>query len=233
MRRFHLAFVLATAPLLAGLAFAQQREVQPRRRGQTQPAQNQVTQNQTGRTQATASRVRLSDVPTIRQVPRRGQAPAPRVGGGVKTSVSGSRTQTRNVEANNRGVFTTVSISPATIEWRPAQRRWELGVGFEAAPMGVRVTSVLNGGPAQRMLGYDLQGQETNVQINPGDYIVDINGHPVGFCPTKQVWVDFSALLSDQANNPLDPNDFGWVNLGVFDMQTHQTMSFWVQLQQR
>ena len=223
MRRFQTAFLLAIAPMLVGIVFAQPQRTVPQR---TIPPRNGTVRTTPGRT-ASVSGVRLSDVPTYRKVPRRGQRPA-------TSSTVRTQTQTRTVQGQTRSFVTTVGVAPpAVIDFGPVQQRWQLGVQFELAPMGVRVTGVLNGGPAQRLEAFTEQGVKTYVPLEPGDYIVDINAHRVGYCPEKQAWVDFEQLLNFEANNPQNPGDYGWVNIGVFDMRSHQTLNFWVQLQPR
>ena len=90
---------------------------------------------------------------------------------------------------------------------------WYLGVWDEHAPLGVRVSSVSWNSPASRL------------GLEPGDYIMDVMGYPVGW---YQGWY---YPLSLALNNYAQPD--GWVNVMIWNKRTGRKQPFWVQLQRR
>lgn len=92
----------------------------------------------------------------------------------------------------------------------------------------MRVRSVVANTPATRLLKYTPDGRVFRFRLEPGDYIVDINGHPIGL--HDGYYCEFSDLLSHAASHPELPEDYGWVNLGVFDPETLRIEEYWVNL---
>lgn len=138
-------------------------------------------------------------------------------------SPRGSQSATPKLQSGNVGQALPVQQLPNGMrQILPGQyqQQWELGVAHVHAPIGVRVIRVQFGTPAKQQLG-----------LEPGDYILDVNGTPVGHHQGE--FYPFTDVVNYEANNPLDPNDVGWVNLSIWNMRTHQVddpNGIWVQL---
>ena len=141
-----------------------------------------------------------------------------------KLKPRGSVDSPRRPEGNNVGQALPAQRRPAGLrQILPGQPKWELGVTFVPAPLGVRVTSVQFGSPASRSLGLERD-----------DYILDINATPIG--EVAGDFYPFSEVLNQWANNPLDPGDHGWVNVTIWNHRTGRVDNpdgFWVKLRQR
>lgn len=95
----------------------------------------------------------------------------------------------------------------------PAFSKWQLGVNTEDAPMGLMIKNVQTWTPAY------------SAGLEVGDYIVDVNGYPVGFYPGGYfpLQTAFGMLA--------DPN--GWVELGIWNKRTKREEYMWVMLTRR
>jgi hypothetical protein len=93
-------------------------------------------------------------------------------------------------------------------------RQWRLGIADSVSPLGVRVRHVYRNTPASDQLG-----------LEPGDYILDVQGYPVGYY--QGTYYD----LFDQLNMNADPH--GWVNINIWNYRTGRDAPYWVQLQRR
>ena len=93
-------------------------------------------------------------------------------------------------------------------------RRWRLGVNDAVSPLGVRVRDVYRNSPASVQLG-----------LEPGDYILDVQGYPVGYY--QGTYYDLGDLLNMYA----DPQ--GWVNLNIWNFRTGRDAPYWVQLERQ
>ena len=61
--------------------------------------------------------------------------------------------------------------------------------------------------------------------LEPGDYILDVNGYPVG--TYNGTYYD----LADQLNLYADGS--GWVNINIWNFRTQRDKPYWVQMQRR
>lgn len=93
-------------------------------------------------------------------------------------------------------------------------RSWKLGIDDGKAPLGVRVRNAYRNTPATVQLG-----------LESGDYILDVQGYPVGY--HQGTYYDIGYMMNLYA----DPQ--GWVNLNIWNFRTGQANPYWVQLQRR
>ena len=95
----------------------------------------------------------------------------------------------------------------------PGGASWQLGINSTDAPMGLLIENVQSWSAAY------------HAGLEPGDYVLDVNGYPVGFYQGGyfSLQVAFSMLA--------DPN--GWVELGIWNKRTKREEYMWVQLQPR
>jgi C-terminal processing protease CtpA/Prc len=61
--------------------------------------------------------------------------------------------------------------------------------------------------------------------LEPGDYILDVQGYPVGYYQGTYYG------LGDLLNMNSDPQ--GWVNINIWNFRTGQDAPYWVRLQRR
>jgi hypothetical protein len=95
---------------------------------------------------------------------------------------------------------------------RPAAR-WRLGVNTDNAPKGMLITDVARNSPAQHF------------GLEPGDYILDVMGYPVGFYGNAYYPIA-------EAFNQLVRRD-GWVNILIWNKRTNAEEAMWIQLERR
>jgi hypothetical protein len=91
--------------------------------------------------------------------------------------------------------------------------RWRLGVDVENAPKGLRIEDVARNSPAYRF------------GLEPGDYLLDVMGYPVGFYGNAYYPLG-------EALNQLVRRD-GWVNILVWNKRTNGEEAMWIQLEPR
>ncbi len=105
------------------------------------------------------------------------------------------------------------SVPQARVRVRPGYSNWQLGVNTTDAPLGLRIVNVVSWTP-----GY-------YAGLEPDDYILDVNGYPVGSYANG--YFPLQAAFAQLA----DPN--GWVELAVWNHRDRQEQYMWVQLTQR
>ena len=195
---------LAAVLLVPSVGFSQVREVPPRGGGSSPSAGG-----------------RAGSLPSVRNLPSRSGSRVTTKSSGERGAVSGMRSSggrtgfTTKMGDPNRPVAMP-RIAPAT------SPKWELGVFQWKSPLGIGVDHVAIGTPAHRM------------QLERGDYILDVNGTPVGHY--EGAYYDLTEVISYHANFPRDPADYGWVNLTIWNSRTQRVDrpdGFWVQLQRR
>lgn len=147
----------------------------------------------------------------IRQVqPRRGQQAAPQQTSDAPPLLRQVAPRGSEPQAIERGQTAAMSVP----RYQPPRRiiqQWRLGIDTTDAPKGVRVTTVYRNSAALTQLG-----------LEPGDYILDVAGYPVG---------EFQGTyyeLADQLNLYADRQ--GWVNISVWNFRTQRDEPYWVQL---
>jgi C-terminal processing protease CtpA/Prc len=88
-----------------------------------------------------------------------------------------------------------------------------LGVEVDNAPKGLLVTDVSRNGPAWRF------------GIEPGDYILDVMGYPVGYYEGQYY------QLADTLNRMAQRD--GWVNILIWNKRSEAEEAMWVQAERR
>lgn len=96
---------------------------------------------------------------------------------------------------------------------KPSGPKWRLGLNYSDAPLGIRVTNVDDDTPAARL------------GLEPGDYILDVTGYPVGY--HQGTYYDLSDILDKAADRQ------GWVNLRYWNFRNGQDDAEWIQLNRR
>ena len=95
---------------------------------------------------------------------------------------------------------------------RPAPR-WRLGIQVDDSPRGLRISEVTRNSPAFRF------------GLEPGDYLLDVMGFPVGFHGSSYF------PLADALNRNVRRD--GWVNVLVWNRRTHAEEALWIQAEPR
>ncbi len=96
---------------------------------------------------------------------------------------------------------------------RPGFSNWRIGVNTADAPLGLRIENVVSWSP-----GY-------YAGLEAGDYILDVNGYPVG--TYSGGYFPLQSAISALADAD------GWVELGIWNYRTKQEEYMWVQLERR
>jgi hypothetical protein len=153
--------------------------------------------------------------PTRQVPPRNGQQPAPRqTTQGQLRQVRQVTPRGNNAQARNSGAAAAIAPTPRYVRPRAVRRMWRLGVEFSEAPKGIRIDTVYRGSAAARDIG-----------LETGDYILDVDGVPVG---THNGWhYDLSDLLDQRADAR------GAVNILIWNFRTKQEEDYWVDLDRR
>jgi hypothetical protein len=153
--------------------------------------------------------------------------PAP--GGQTGTSdVMTNRQQVRTIEPRTEAAARSLpgaqrggaSSSPrATVRVLPPRQpsipnaRWVLGIWFDDSPRGLRINRLMPNSAALR------------AGLEPGDYLLDIMGYPVG------LYNGYYYPLTSTLNQVTPPD--GWVNILVWNKRTQAEESMWVRLEPR
>jgi hypothetical protein len=152
-------------------------------------------------------------VSQVREVQPRGGQP----GASVQPS-SDAPPQLRQVAPRGSAPQAAMSRSAAQLPKYQARqqivRRWKLGIDDSVSPLGVRVAAVYRRTPASVQLG-----------LERGDYILDVQGYPVGYY--QGVYYELGYMLNLYA----DPQ--GWVNINIWNFRTGRANPYWVQLSRR
>lgn len=95
---------------------------------------------------------------------------------------------------------------------RPAPR-WRLGIEVDDAPLGLRISQVVRNSPAFRF------------GLEPGDYLLDVMGFPVGFHGGRYF------PLAETLNQTVRRD--GWVNVLIWNRRTHAEEALWIRAEPR
>ena len=106
-----------------------------------------------------------------------------------------------------------IFVRPPRVAPLRVARRWRLGVEVDNAPKGLLVTDVSRNGPAWQF------------GIEPGDYILDCMGYPVGYYEGRYY------QLADTLNRVAQRD--GWVNILIWNKRSEAEEAMWVQAERR